>query len=279
MQRISGLSEIEQPFAAAVCDLWGVIHDGRRLFPGAIAALRALTAAGKPVAILSNSPRPTRFSLERLQALGAGEGWYDFFVTSGDLTRSYLAKLSPAAVLYHLGHERDAVTLDGLSNPRTNLPEAADIIVCTGFSEALGGDLPAHARLLETARRTGKTLVCANPDKVVPLGSRQVYCAGAIAERFEAEGGKVVWLGKPAAIAFKACLAPIREKLGREVSPAEVLTIGDNLETDIRGAAGLGMRSVFITEGLHGHLSPRELADLTRRLGVKPDYVMPRLKA
>ncbi|HXV74132.1 MAG TPA: hypothetical protein VD713_05320, partial [Sphingomonadales bacterium] len=149
MKRISSLREVEAPFTAVVCDLWGVIHDGRRLFTEAIAALRRMREGGKPVAVLSNSPRPARFALERLHALGAGEGWFDVFVTSGDLTRSYLESQFPAASLYHIGQARDAVTIEGLPNPRAVSPEEAELLVCTGFSDALGLDLEAHAAFLQ----------------------------------------------------------------------------------------------------------------------------------
>ncbi|HXV74348.1 MAG TPA: HAD hydrolase-like protein, partial [Sphingomonadales bacterium] len=124
----------------------------------------------------------------------------------------------------------------------------------------------------------GRTLVCANPDKVVPVGSSQVYCAGAIAERYEAEGGKVIWLGKPEAAAYEACLVQFRKGLGREVSISDVLAIGDNLETDIKGAVRLGMTSVFISEGLHGHHMAAELDAVIAQIGIQPDYIMARLK-
>lgn len=278
MKRIARLSEIERPFAGVVCDLWGVIHDGRSLFEDAVAALRALRAQGKIVAILSNSPRPTRYALERLAALGAGGGWFDIFITSGDLTRAHLEQRFPAASLFHIGEARDAVTIEGLANPMAATPEAAELLVCTGFLRGLGLDLEAHARLLEKALAAGRILLCANPDKIVPIGSDQVYCAGAIAERYEADGGNVVWLGKPAPVAYAACLARIRERAGEKVSYADLLGIGDNLDTDIQGASNLGLPSLFISDGLHGHFSEGELAALTDRLKLKPDYIMPRLK-
>ena len=52
---IEGLRAIADRFDAVLVDQYGVLHDGRRAFPGAADCLRALRAAGKRIAVVSNS--------------------------------------------------------------------------------------------------------------------------------------------------------------------------------------------------------------------------------
>lgn len=278
MTRISRLIEISKPHAAVICDLWGVIHDGRRLFEDAIFALRQERAAGKAVVILSNSPRPHRVSLSHLQALGAPTEWFDACITSGDLTRAHLQRQPSSLALHHLGPRQDTDTLEGLPHRRAPNPEDADLVVCTGFSDRLGLDVEAHVRFLRAALMAHRPLICANPDKSVPVGSGYIHCAGIIAERYQQEGGSVLWLGKPEPVAYEACQAKLSLLLGREVSYTEILAIGDNLETDIAGASRLGMTSVFIREGLHGHYTDEQHDAVMTRLGFCPDYEMAQLR-
>lgn len=278
MKRISRLIEISKHHAAVICDLWGVIHDGRRLFHDAVGTLRSLRAAGQAVVILSNSPRPHSASLSYLRALGAPVDWFDACVTSGDLTRAHLLSQPSSLKVYHLGQRQDGDTLEGLPHPRARTPEDADLVICTGFADHLGLSLEAHVNFLRAALASRRPMICANPDKSVPIGGGRVHCAGIIAERYQQEGGPVLWLGKPEPVAYEACSAKIALTLGRQVSYAEILAIGDNLETDIAGALRLGMTSVLIREGLHGHFTNDELEATMKSVGVRPDYEMAQLK-
>ena len=54
---LGGVSELARKYDGFVLDIWGVIHDGVRPYPGAVACLRRLKAGGKRVALLSNAPR------------------------------------------------------------------------------------------------------------------------------------------------------------------------------------------------------------------------------
>jgi HAD superfamily hydrolase (TIGR01459 family) len=87
---------------------------------------------------------------------------------------------------------------------------------------------------------------CLNPDRVVVRGGVPEACAGAIADLYQAIGGRVTWYGKPHAAIY-------RHALHRAGDPPtdEVLAVGDGLQTDILGAARLGFDAIFVTGGIH----------------------------
>src|SRR6185437_10327709 len=55
---IAGLAELAPRYDALLCDVWGVIHNGRESFPAACAALARFRAERGPVILISNAPRP-----------------------------------------------------------------------------------------------------------------------------------------------------------------------------------------------------------------------------
>ncbi|OYV24599.1 MAG: HAD family hydrolase, partial [Rhodospirillales bacterium 20-58-10] len=54
---MSGFAELSEKYDGFIVDLWGVVHDGIKTYPGVIECLRQLRAAGKSVVFLSNAPR------------------------------------------------------------------------------------------------------------------------------------------------------------------------------------------------------------------------------
>ena len=100
-------------------------------------------------------------------------------------------------------------------------------------------------------RRREMPMVCANPDLVVHVGSRLLFCAGALAAPYEAMGGVVQQAGKPYAPIYERALALAAERRGQTTPLARVLAIGDSMHTDIAGACRLGIDALFVTSGIH----------------------------
>ena len=94
-------------------------------------------------------------------------------------------------------------------------------------------------------------MICANPDRMVQKGDRLVYCAGALAELYEAMGGRVLMAGKPHAPIYRCALDALAGQLGREPDIGRVLCIGDGVSTDVAGAAGQGLDCLFLWGGVH----------------------------
>ena len=92
-------------------------------------------------------------------------------------------------------------------------------------------------------------MICANPDKVVRRGSRLIYCAGALAERYAALGGPVSMAGKPYGPIYDLALEQVAKARG-SARIQDILAIGDGPETDIKGAADYGLDIVLIAGGI-----------------------------
>jgi len=246
---IDSIKDLGAGYRAWLVDIWGVMHNGHRGFPRAVAATRSFRAQGGIVVLLSNSPRPSPSVQEQLRRLDVPGDAYDATVTSGDLTRHELEK-HKGAVVFHLGPERDLPIFQDLAVRRGG-PEEAELVVCSGLIDDETETPDDYVRLLRALAARKLSMICANPDHLVERGDRLVYCAGALASLYEREGGAVVYAGKPHAPIYLLALETISALAGRVVPRSEVLAIGDGINTDIAGAASLGIDSVFVASGLH----------------------------
>lgn len=248
---IKGLSELAPRYDAILCDVWGVLHNGRESFPGVVDCLKAFRKHGT-VLLLSNAPRPNPPIREQLASFNIPPEAYDDIVTSGDLTRRLLAERSKTGTfkIHRVGPERDFPLYEGLNLTKVAI-EDAEVIVCTGpFDDTKEGPedyrdywKPALARKLP--------FWCANPDLVVQRGDQLIYCAGALGQDYERLGGEVLYLGKPHAPVYDFVAERLRETTGRDIPRSKWLAIGDGLKTDILGATRVGIDALLITGGIH----------------------------
>src|SRR3546814_4984418 len=81
---LDGIRDIADAYDGFILDLWGVVHDGTRIFPGVRDALDRLAAAGKRIAFLSNAPRRAAVVGAGLERLGVPVGRYDGVMSSGE---------------------------------------------------------------------------------------------------------------------------------------------------------------------------------------------------
>lgn len=260
-----------------LCDVWGVLHDGVRAIPSACEALGRTREAGKPVLLVSNAPRPSAAVEAHLAALGVPRAAYDAVLTSGDLTRAHLRE-RPGLRAHAIRAERDGPLYEGLDIAFV-APEAADLVVATNLRDDEAETIDDYEEELGRFLALGLPFVCANPDVVVERGPKLVYCAGALADRYQAMGGRVVWFGKPHPPVYAEAL----KRLG-VADPRRVLAIGDSIRTDLVGAARAGMPSLFVAGGVHAaeaggeHALDRgRLARLFAAAGVDPLAVVWRL--
>lgn len=230
------------------CDVWGVVHNGNRPFPEAVAALRNHRQNGGLVVLLTNSPRTRAGVAAQLAQVGVDPACHDLIVTSGDVTQELVRSPSGRAV-FHLGPDRDRSIFDGLDVKRVPLAGAQSVL-CTGLVDDQAETPDDYAGLLAEMRAMGLRMICANPDKIVRKGDRILHCAGALAERYASLGGEVMMAGKPFAPIYDVAMARAEDLRGRPIAAADVLAIGDGPETDIRGAADFGLDAVLIADGV-----------------------------
>jgi HAD superfamily hydrolase (TIGR01459 family) len=230
-------------------DIWGVVHNGRVAFPEACEALHTFRSQGGTVILITNAPRPADSVQRQLRKLGVADETYDAIVSSGDLTRHFVADHRGRKVFW-LGPERDTSIYRGL-DPQLAPLEQADYIVCTGLFDDETESAEDYRGMMMQARDRKLTLVCANPDIVVERGDRLIYCAGAIAELYRELGGEVIFYGKPHRPIYERALALAAERHGHAIQLNRVLAIGDSVRTDLAGAHGFGIDCLFVTRGIH----------------------------
>lgn len=230
-------------------DIWGVVHNGLEAFPEACEALHTYRQRGGTVILITNAPRPADSVQRQLRKLGVADDTYDAIVSSGDLTRHFVAD-HPGKKMFWLGPERDSSIHRGLNAVPAPL-EQADYIVCTGLFDDETESAEDYRGMMLQARERKLTLVCANPDIVVERGDRLIYCAGAIAELYRELGGEVIFYGKPHRPIYERAMALAAEQRGHPAELRHVLAIGDSVRTDLAGAHGFGIDCLFVTRGIH----------------------------
>jgi HAD superfamily hydrolase (TIGR01459 family) len=264
-----------------------VLHDGAKPFPFVLDTLHRLRARGKKMLVLSNAPRRAVPVAKRLAEVGVARDLYDEIHTSGEETWQHLKRRDDefhaalGRVCYHLAPSRESDVLEGLDIERVDDIADAEFIHNTG---PWGWDesVERYEDMLQAARRRDLPMVCANPDLVVHHLGRRAICAGAIAQRYEALGGKVRWHGKPYPGVYKEAL-----KLMGVSDPTRLLAIGDSLRTDIAGANAAGIDAIVGAGGIHyeefgcaeGELpDPQRIAQAAAAAGAHPIAALDQLR-
>ena len=247
---LTGFSEIAADYDAVLCDIWGVLHNGRAPFDGVDDALEAYRRDGGKVLLLSNAPRPGETALKRLDTIGNRQSSYDGILTSGDATRAKLTELGQSGKsCCHIGPEKDADLIAGLDIEFTEI-ERADVVLFSGMYDDMSESPQDYRSLLTEMQSRDLPMICPNPDRTVQFGDKVIYCAGAVAELYEEMGGQVIWMGKPYPVVYARAQTMLQDMTGLDAP--RVLAIGDGPKTDIPGAQAAGIDALFITGGLAG---------------------------
>ena len=280
---IENFEPLARDYDVLFCDVWGVVHNGIAAYGAACEALTRFRARGGTVILITNAPRPGIAVQRILDRLGVPHDAYDAITSSGDVTRGIVERRLSDNV-FHLGPERDHSIFTGLDVKFTPF-ESADYVVCSGLFDDTIETADSYRDMLAAMRARSLFMVCANPDIVVERGDALVYCAGALADAYAALGGQVLYCGKPYPPIYQTALAAAFAARGADVPLKRVLAIGDSVRTDLKGAAGLGLDSIFVTSALHAEdYGDRDAPDLGAlnatfvAAGVKPLAVTRELK-
>ncbi|HEV7292198.1 TIGR01459 family HAD-type hydrolase [Devosia sp. RR2S18] len=279
---ISGLSDLAGRYDAVLSDVWGVVHNGLEAFPTAVEALVEFRKAGGVVVLITNAPRPSGPIVDMLDRLGVPRTAYDGIVSSGDATRTMIAKYRGRAI-HHVGPPtEDDALYEGLGVRRTGADEA-EVVVVT--------DLDTDDDTPETYRERARLwldrklpMICANPDRVVEHGDKIIYCGGALGDLYAAMGGMVHMAGKPYQPIYEEAYRLAQEAAGKPLDKSRLLAIGDSVRTDATGAAQFGMDLLFVTGSIHaaeldafGKPDPQAIADLVAPSRAHMAGFLPRL--
>lgn len=263
-------------YEAILLDAYGVLitHDGA--MPGAAALVRRLHETGAAYLVLTNdASRSPRASAERYAEMGLPIP-ADRVITSGSLLRPYLEENGLTGARCMVLGTGDSVRYvedaGGVVVPTDPDADAECLVVCDERGYPLRESLDAAITLLyrRIDRGEGVRLVLPNPDLVYPAGDgRFGFTAGAVATLLEAglrrryphrEDLRFERLGKPHPLIFEEAM--------RRLGTRKVVLVGDQLDTDIRGAAECGIDSALALTGI----TPREA--LGHPEAVLPTYVL-----
>ncbi|MBW4710610.1 TIGR01459 family HAD-type hydrolase [Roseobacter sp. YSTF-M11] len=251
---INALSEIAPQYDALFVDLWGCVHNGVAALPDAVAALRTYRASGGKVVLVTNSPRPRAGVEKQLIGFGVPDDSWDTIATSGDSARAAMFRGVVGEKVWHIGYPGEERFFEPIGvvhdpvNVRTVPLDQAEGIVCTGPADPLADPSVMRPEFL-MAKQRGLKLLCANPDIVVDRGEQREWCAGALAQLYTEMGGESLYFGKPHPPIYDLARRRLFA-LGADVPDSRILAIGDGVLTDIAGAMGEDIDSLFISGGL-----------------------------
>jgi HAD superfamily hydrolase (TIGR01459 family) len=272
---MTGFAQLAAQYDGFIVDLWGVVHDGIKPYPGVIDCLAKLSTLNKSVVFLSNAPRRADAVGRALTAMGIGDHLYSGIMSSGEAV--YIAlrdhtdpDFAPLGTkLFHLGPVRDRNLFDTLPLTSVSIPSDADFLLNTGPDDHLGPDDPSiYAPTLHACLAANLPMVCANPDLEVIRDGKRIICAGLLARYYEAHGGRVIQRGKP----DPAIYAPTLALLGTE--KARTLAIGDSLRTDIAGAKAANIDACWVLSGIHA-LHPEAAPAEAASCNLAPVVILP----
>ena len=284
-QIIESLSEISDRYDALFVDLWGCVHNGVKALPGAVSALQQYRKGGGKVILVTNAPRPHASVQRQLTRFNVPEDSWDAIATSGDSARAAMFRGTVGSKVWFIGQPHDQNFFEPLQlieDPVdiTQVPlDEAEGIVCTGPEDPLADPDVMRPQFLY-AKQKGLKLLCANPDIVVDRGETREWCAGALAKLYTEMGGESLYFGKPHPPIYDLARRRLFAQ-GSDVPDDRILCIGDGVLTDIKGAMGEDIDSLFISGGLaasetktNHQPDPDALSDYLKREMSSPTYTI-----
>lgn len=272
MRHAQGVLELIGEADTLLIDQFGTLHDGHAIYPGVVAALRALRLAGIRVVLLSNSGKRVARNAERLAGLGIAPDCYDLSMTSGELGWRMLrdgriATACGATRALLLSRGEDAL-LEGTGIEPVADPARAQLVVISG-SEGDRRSIDEYAATLEPAVRLGLPALCLNPDRRMLTPTGLAFGAGRIAELYQDLGGQVSWIGKPYPEVYEAVLEP-----AAAADRGRVAGVGDSVEHDIAGAQRAGGQGWLVRTGIIADADDAAIDGECERLGAWPDALL-----
>lgn len=260
-------------YDALLLDAYGVLVHKDGPLPGAVEFIAELRRVGKPYFMVSNTAaRLPDLASERYGAFGLD------FAPEQILTAGLL--IAPYFAAHGLVGKRCAVLGPEESFRYVELAGAKAVEAFEDFDALLIGDQvgfpfldgvdAALTRIIAKLDRGGEVpLILPNPDLIFPKadgfgitsGSVALIIETALRQRYPNRPNiGFVPLGKPRPGLFELAI--------RRAGTRNVVMIGDQIETDIRGANGVGIDSALVTGGVSG------MAFAAGDSGPRPTYLL-----
>ena len=262
-----GLRSIIDEYDLFFIDVWGVLHNGINLFQNSVEVLERLEENKKNYVLLTNAPRPNQTVFEFLKKMGLDKKKAQHVYTSGQAALDQLKTMNTKK-FFHVGPPRDFDLFKTFENYKVKNIDDCNFLLCTGLFDDHVSELVFYEKLL--IDHIDKKMICTNPDLVVDRGEVREFCAGTVAKIFEKLGGEVKYFGKPYPEVYKKAFNNLKGK--------KVICIGDNLNTDIKGANMQNFDSLLINNGIHKNEISNGIKELTKKYKVSVNFTQTELK-
>ena len=279
MNRINhiGTEKLIARYSVLLLDAYGVLVHTSGALPGAAQLIDTLNHTKKPYYILTNdASKLPATSAQLFQNFGLAIA-PDSIITSGSLLTDYFArhqlKNLPCAVL---GPEDSVRYVELAGGKVVAARDPFDVLIIGDesgypFLETIDTVLSGLFKKLDSGANVH--LVLPNPDLIYPKtdqgfgiasGSIALILEAALQRRYpDRPELKFTPLGKPHAAIFNEAL--------KRSGTMEMVMIGDQLETDIRGAVEFGLDSVLVNTGI-ANVTPDDV-----NTSLQPTYFLDRL--
>jgi HAD superfamily hydrolase (TIGR01459 family) len=236
---LNSIKQILDKYNIFFIDIWGVLHNGNTLFPEAKIALQLLRSHNKKIFLITNSPNRVALIKQKLILKNITEDLYDNIISSGEVFFHFITESKEYTKYFWLAGKNDKDFLQESNLLSVENARDADFIVIQGYDNIDD----AKKILLDNSK---KPIFCINPDIYVNIENEIFYCAGYLAQYFELSGGNIHYFGKPYPEIYQFYL----DNYAPEKSKNSIIAIGDNINTDIKGAINFGIDSVLVNSGV-----------------------------
>lgn len=223
-------------------DLDGVFYKGKesRVKIGGAGVVEALRAKGKKLFILTNNSTDSAKTVHSRLLEFDIPVREDEVLTSGLLTAEYLRERFGRVTYFLVGEEGLDAEMKGHGHRRTE-GEQADFVV-VGLDRRLTYEKLDHAARLA---RNGARIVATHVSRLYMYKSGPAMATGPLVKAIEyASSKRATVIGKPSSLMFKIAL-------GRAgCSGDQAVMVGDQVDTDIEGAARAGIDAILVTSGV-----------------------------
>ena len=223
-----------------ICDMDGVVYHGNRILPGVKEFVNWMIDNDKKFVFLTNSPEKTPHELSmKLGRMGL-EVSADHFYTSAMATANFLNSQKPGCTAYVIG---EAALTKALYDMGIYMNDVNPDYVVLGETRSYSFEKIEKA--IELVNK-GAKLIGTNPDICGPTEKGIMPATGALIAPIElATGKKAYFVGKPNPLMLRQGL----KKIG--CRSAEIVFIGDRMDTDIIAGIECNVDTVLVLSGVH----------------------------
>jgi len=230
-------------FQAVLLDLDGTLTQEDKPLPGAANLVRRLLAEGRRITCLSNSTQSPQRISRRLQNSGMNFPPDLLYTASSSAVDFVLESFRPTPRVFNLATEGVREMLDGKVVWTESEHDPCDAVII-GNPACRYCTIPRMQAAMRLIRAGAACIgICA--DRVYPGVEGLDIGSGATTQLFAyAANVQPVFFGKPQ----KRFFLGLCQRLG--IPPEQCVLVGDNLESDIGGAKGVGMKTILCLTGV-----------------------------